>query len=456
MRLSKPIETSGVFWLPDAPEDKLPGSLRISTSGATTLEVAGIFGNPQATFHAMGVTDKPLSEEEPPDLRRIVGRVEHGGLVTLDVCATKSVNFGSNAKSIILALYAFFGVSYDKEEKIAFSEVKFSASGLDEWLSISGITFEQHSRTSGSIHFRIPDEISLNLPGDIQLEFNFDLTVPGGPVLILETGVKQKAYAKLTLKESKSIEDILPIIRKLCNFLSFAIDQTVPIDSITGYVGNPPKAVKAYSDIGPHPEKEAKILQHKMLFSFNEVSVQLEQSLTKWLEGYEELGPVFDLYFASKGDPAQYIETEFLQLAQAVEVLHRRRHQETVMSETEFEGIVDSLVESCPEDRKSWLKDKLRYANELSLRKRMLASVKPFEDYFGGHSVAKTFVNDFVKARNYLTHYSSTAEAVPTQGLWPLTRKVEALLQIHLLRLIGIDPEPIVEKNSRIRGNLGL
>ena len=43
MRLDKPIDSTGEFWLPGSPDDKVSGTLRIAQNGEVTLELAGAF-----------------------------------------------------------------------------------------------------------------------------------------------------------------------------------------------------------------------------------------------------------------------------------------------------------------------------------------------------------------------------------------------------------------------------
>jgi len=156
VRLSEPIEKSGYFWLPEDPEKRLPGVLRTTETGETTVEVIGIFGDESAAIGGAS-----------PDLDRVVGMLESGDMVTLDRCFYKhrNIRFGGLSKSTIHARFLLSGASYNKGEPITFSMFNFSVEGLDEWLCISGIRIERNSDgKSASIHFAPPNEIPLLLP----------------------------------------------------------------------------------------------------------------------------------------------------------------------------------------------------------------------------------------------------------------------------------------------------
>ena len=115
------------------------------------------------------------------------------------------------------------------------------------------------------------------------------------------------------------------------------------------------------------------------------------------------------------------------------------------MDETEFEKLVEHLVDQCPEEKREWLSDKLNYGNEVSLSKRLRDIIKPFKDVIGNRTKRESLINKIVKTRNYLTHYDQSLELEAAQGedLWPLCLKMELLFQLHFLKLIGFSREQI-------------
>ena len=76
MRLTEPVETQGVFWLPDCPNDRLQGVLRISTLGAVTLELSGVFGGVISVLNDAGITLDPPAPTIKADHQRIIGVIE--------------------------------------------------------------------------------------------------------------------------------------------------------------------------------------------------------------------------------------------------------------------------------------------------------------------------------------------------------------------------------------------
>ncbi len=460
MRISEPIETSGYFWLPGKSDQRLPGVLRVSETGKITLEVIGIFGDTVAAL-----ADSSL------DLQRVVGVVENGDLVTLEHCfyAKRNISFGGLSKSTIDANFFLRDVQYDQDEAIVYSQFRFSLEGLDEWLSITGlsVSYNWDERTA-SIHFNPPQEIMYQLADGMSLTFTFNWTLPSISA-VTEAKITQKAFITIKSESVRPIEDFLALVFKVSNFLCFAIDETVSIDSATCYskditretVDGKKKEVpiQLYYQDSQLSEARPKISQHNMLFRYRHVANQLETILKNWLINYETSAPAFNLYFASKAGAHRYLDGRFLSLIQGIETLHRRNSKDTFMPEAEFVDLVEALVKSCPPDQQEWLKKKLEYANELPLRHRISQMLKPFESLYGDSKQRKHFIRKVIDTRNYLTHYDERLAQRAARGkeLWSLCMKLEALFQLHFLRLVGLDSDIInnlVNENHALRDKL--
>lgn len=460
MRISEPIEISGFFWLPGKPDQRLPGVLNVSTTGETTLEVIGVFGDVMTAF-----TDSPL------DFPRVVGVVENGDVVTLEHCFYKNrnISFGGLSKSTIYANFFLCGVQYDEGDAITFSEFRFSLEGLDEWLSISGLRVEHNwEEKSASIHFSPPKEVVYQLPDEMTLAFTFGWTLPGDPI-VTEAKITQKAFVTLRSESLRPIEDFLALVFRVNNFLCFAIDETVSLDSATCYssaitrgVGDGGKLkvpIKLYYQSTPLSDARPKIAWHNMLFRYGHVANQLEGILKNWLSNYETSEPAFNLYFASKAGAHKYLDGRFMSLAQGIETLHRRNSKDTLMPEAEFSELVVALVKSCPPGQQDWLAKKLEYANELPLRHRIRQMLEPFESLYGDAKQRKHFIGKIIDTRNYLTHYDEKLadQAAKGESLWGLCMKLEALFQLHFLRLVGFDGDlmkNLVNENYALRNKL--
>ena len=381
---------------------------------------------------------------------------------------TSSLSFPEGlATASVHADIAFIGALYEENETVAFSELSLEVEGLNAWLSVSGIEVEQdYASQTGLIRFHVPDDIKLTITPDLDLWFRTAVTPPSISWNMSEAVVRQTALALMRSRQPQPIAYFSSLAFKLCNFLTLALDHPVSIQSMTGYLDHPEREenrripVKIYSQFGPWPERKPSIRHHDILFRLHDIEDQLEMIMATWFEKHELLSPAFNLYFASRSRSTQFLDVKFLWLAQALESLHRRTSDETAMPVGEFRSLCDSLMEVCPQSSRQWLKAKLDYANELTLRKRIGKLIDPFEQWFGGPSGSRNLINMVCETRNYLTHYGNTAgEEIATSPsrLYPLYGKLEVLLQLQFLGIIGLDATlvaNVIDRNQSLRRKL--
>ena len=460
MRIKEEFKKLGYFWLSSAPREKVPGTLSISDGGTIELEIVRQFER-RTPFGGVGFGGGG---------KRIVGHIENNKIVTLDDCFYKRIGGGIGiSKSLIHVGRVFIGVKYDEGEIPLFNSLTCSVEGIDEWVGISGIEFDlQHEERATTISYQRPAEVELNLGNGMQLLITFSL----GARLsrIKEARISQKTYFTLISQEARELDNFTSVVRKITNFLCFAMDQTVSLDSMSatsdnlhqdigeGKTGTIP--IDIYYPSWPYSKDEPDTNESK-LFEFKEIQNDAGRIISNWIEAYEQIAPTFNLYFLAKMGMQTYLEERFMALVQGLEAYHRRTSDEKRMDEAEFKELIDDLIDRCPQKRKEWLKGKLRYGNEVSLRHRLKNLIEPFEDVIAEWQKPKGLIDKIVNTRNYLTHYDLSLEskAAKDEELWPLCLKMELLLQLHFLRLIGFSYEQIdslLANSIPLRRKLGL
>ena len=377
MRIKEEIKRSGRFWIPSAPEKQVDGTLTISDGGRIELKVNRPFAS----------DIRGIFNFNSEGLNRIVGHIEKDGLVTLESCVyrenKRSIYHGALYTSDLISVGRIFtGVQYDEDEIPRFNTLKFSVEGIDEWVAISGIEVDYHrlEEHSASILYERPTDVVLNLENDIQLLITFSWTPPGWPNA-KEAKITQKTYFKLVSEDARELDEFISVAHRITEFLCFAINETVSLDSMSatsddltediGEDRTQPKSIKIYYQSWPYAENEPKINRNDMLFKFTDIRGDAERIIDDWIKAYEQIAPAFRLYFLAKLGSQTYLEEKFLTLAQGLETYHRGTSNEKVMNEAEFEGLVENLLNQCPEERKEWLERKLKHGNEVSLRKRI-------------------------------------------------------------------------------------
>jgi hypothetical protein len=80
---------------------------------------------------------------------------------------------------------------------------------------------------------------------------------------------------------------------------------------------------------------------------------------------------MYDLYFGIIHSSNMYVDHKFLSLMQALETYHRRILGGNELSENHHNKRILEILTAVPDQYRQWLEEKLKYSNELSLRKRM-------------------------------------------------------------------------------------
>lgn len=439
MRIEGEYKKTGYFWLPDNPDRKIPGTLTIKDGGYAELEIVGLFDN----------SIKAVNKQD--DLNRIIGHVEKDGLVTLDKCfyKNKNISLGGISKSNIHVNQVLSGVAYDKDEDVTFNTFSFSVDCLDEWVYISGINVDTdiENRTA-TIRYNPPESITYKLDNQMELEICFAYTLPGFPN-ITEAKITQRVYFKLKCNFLRPLSEFIEIAYKITNLMCFAIDDTVSLKRLSatsneiqqdgGNGKSYPVSINIYYASIPFTEKAPKKTWHEMLFTFGVIKENAQEVINRWINSYETISPAFNLYFSTKIGAQRYLDGKFLALAQGLETYHRRTSTETLMDVTEFSSLVSIILEHCPEDRTDWLQGRLMHGNEVHLGKRIKSIIEPFKDHLGNSKYRSKLIRAIVDTRNYLTHYNEDLKESAAHGkdLWSLCLKMEAIFQLHFLKLIG-------------------
>lgn len=468
MKLSKSIKKTGFFWLPESPETRLPGILSISETGEIVLEINYLSDNSK---HRITGSDGIDWNE----LVIISGIVENEDITlykTIMIKQNHHVPLSYGVSNIIFHVhFALFGFEYKNEKEIMLSSMKVSIEGLKEWLFLYGISTQNDYEAKNYIISSEPfPGISMGNHDNFDLGINFDISFNQTR---FDVNITQEAYFCLTSEKLRPLDDFLDMIYKVRTFLCFAIDRMVSIQSIISYSND--KLIKIQDNSICRPiqiyyksfsssNEITNIHRHGMLFPCSHIDDKFDRIIKKWLDSYNIIEPVFRLYFASSSMFNTYSSERFLLLVRAMEVFHRRNFDSQRFPDQEFENILQVIVSNFSEDTKlkSFVSDKMQFANEVSLRKRIKEIIYPFQNLFKSKKQIKSFVEKVTNTRNYLTHYSHSLEnkaAIEGEDMYKLCIKIEALLQLHFLQLIGLNTETIqtiAKNNHHLRHKLDL
>ena len=412
MRIKEEFKGTGNFWIPSVPEKTVHGILSISDGGNIELEVTtGQLKDKDRTFNVT--------------LERIVGYIQKNGSipsipVTLDDCYYKILpTLGGNSQSLIRMSRAFIAVQYDQDEIPSFNTLTFSVEGINDWIDTSGIRVESASeKSSAIISYEPQEDITLNLHNDMQLLIIWRPSLKYS--INKEARIIEKIYFKLISQSARELDDFVSVARKITEFLCFAMNETVCLESMCAISDDltqeiadsktEPVPINIYFPSWPYSKDVPQINLYNMLLKFKEIQNDAGRIINNWIKSYEQYDSAFRLYFLAKMGKQTYLEEKFLTLAQGLEAYHQR-----VIS------------------------------RQVSLKDRITGIIKPFKDLIGIDENQLELIDSIVHTRHYLTHHNPSREPGAAKGvnLWPLCMKMELLLELHFLQLMGFNREKI-------------
>lgn len=461
MKMANPIEASGYFYLPEMPAEKMLGTLRISIHGEITLDITYLSSNIDWKKKIFGVMP-----EKGAYMESIVGdvKIEESiagdaeikrdyDVVSLQRCRctewgiiSGDFDSGMSISLTFLAQICFIGAKYDTGADASFSKIVFSVEGINEWIG-SGIAVRPIPRGNNplagiSVNYTPPEPIEIHLYNGMNLQFHARWSGPILGQVVSKVEISQHWSVHLICEEPHSVDSLLNVVSRIRNFLYFAMDKITYLKFIRGY--SPAhkviyganrktelKTISVHYKSSPMEPEEIKTPWYHMLFPYSWVRCDLEKLLNQWLIEHERHDSAFNLYFDVRSGIYLQSETRFLSLVQSIESLHRKMCRDATSS-----------------------------ANEIPLRHRLTSMLGEFADLYGEKKKRKTLIKSIIATRNYLTHRDDEMKGKSAKGqdLFVLHEKLEALFQLQILRLIGMDSATIfkiVENNRSIQGKLG-
>jgi len=436
------FEYKGIWWLPNKPKEQISGVFKFTPNEGAILDLIGSF-----------------KDTEP---KIILGISSDGKKITLYKCFKTQSNLSilGFSTSSFYANMAFVGIHFQKTEDIKFKGLSVHYMYLDEWFNISGFVDIQYSSDEKEIVIKYellkPIQAVIN---DYKIFLDIRVTPPTLSIVQKEASIKQMVYIRVESSEEKPFDEYLNIIYLIQNFLSLGITEPVyplivegktemnkkiiKINKETINYYYPPVKVYGALDI---PKVPKTLYPFDMLFTFRDISDKFEFFLKNWLEKADLLEPVYNLYFETLYSPRINLKHKFLSLLQAIESYHRRTMNNFEQPEKQHKKKIEEILNAVPHKHKDWLKDKLAYSNEPTLRKRLKDILKKFADVSNKFiSDKKSFVEKVVTTRNYLTHYDETLKKQSAEGeeLYHFTQNIKILLEICLLEELGFTSDNI-------------
>lgn len=471
--MTEKFEYDGFWWLPENPDEQIPGTLIFDPTQGAFLNLLGAFGE---------------RRKEPLNCDIVLG-ISRNNQITLYNCREAKQVFPSFyfTPSTILAETVLVEKHFCRKEDITFRKIEVYYSHLDEWVNISG--FDSNLLTKAyddlknqgefTVAYKYP-ELSKNKAvidslGEVYLSIAVKL--PSSDFVQKEVYIKQSAKIHIELKEKRSLWDYQAVIDKIQNFLSLGVSSAVYPVSIKGLLlqeDSKSLPISIYYRLPNVPKTDGNILPHQMLFNLSDLSGDFAQYLKRWFDKYDLLEPTFKIYFGIIHTPGinrmneLLFTNQFLNLMQAIECYHAKRYGDEGQYQSDekyFNGLYPHLtgfLKSLPTDiidsefKKNLGENSFKYLHHHSLRKRFKDLLKRFENTisnrFGNtNKEMNNFISKAVATRNYYTHLGEMSEDVvkSNRELQKISAKLAFLIELCFLYELEISEYIIKEIVSR-------
>jgi hypothetical protein len=465
--LSELHEWTGHWWLPDNPDDKVPGVLTFDPKKGLKLRLIGGWEYRVMEEPVPGVTTLANEFQRWP---MVHGLGDEKYITLLDVNFRSANSFSLHnfsdppTKMELGAHMALVGCLLEEPEEPAFVAGIATVENLTQWAGHTGVKMTHFFRADGDA-----DGVS----GNIELTRREPMTAELGDVLgklhqvswqpfadQYRSGtvarIKENASVEFSSENGRTADEWIHYLAAFGDLVSMSTLTACGLISLRVYL--PPTPEKYPED---HPQRNmrhevavyvTRVVRPKPAESAHEArqmiltlaDLSFDQLLPRWMAVHEKFaaarGMILGLHYVTGG----YIETQVVTAVAAAESFHRALELAPPMPGEQFRSLRKLLLAAVPMQFKSWLSDRIM-RNEPTLKQRLTElATRP-------GAFMKELVPDAEKwakaagdARNTLAHVGASGEQ-DTNDLFTVVRVTEAVVIINLLHEVGV-PEPRLKK----------
>lgn len=438
-RIPAHAEFVGEWFLPSSEEEaqKIPGTLSW-TSQQASLELHDSFTPLRGAIYGDEVHTYPT----------VYGATTKSELVTLLDASRAGAGLsigpaGFRQPERLVSSWVVVGAHVDAQT--LYSEIRVRIPGLQIWLCPSGIEqtiLHKTKETAPSVIYRIeslPEEKSEISSPPATLGWGIDRTFSGD--LITEISVMTSACLRIQTNTPQNLDWFFAQLGKVTTLLAFLAGTPMAPDEVTAKVANSDISVAVLVAL-----REANYCAHRKPSDFymlrSNMDADLGATFAKWFELYDQIAMPCQLALSVLSSENLWLHVEFLSLMQALEGFHRATMPGLYTSEANYETVKHALSNAIPKtigpDHRDALKSRIRYGNEVSLRKRLDALVSrlklPLRRHILGGDGAVP--RSWVITRNYYTHWDEASRELTLDGVEMHRAGVRMR---HLIRALYLD-----------------
>lgn len=443
--LNEDFETVGEWFLPDAPERKIHGTLTYK-NGCTELHLSEPFNRLTGNLSTADEQRYPL----------IYGYTRDSCAVTVlgGLRMGMSINFGSGGprqSERILSTVMVIGALVPIDE--VYPQVSFRVPGLHIWLSRPSVNHSfESTETEGGIHcFRVQSVPPENVRVDaICAEISWWVGTTSSADPFGTINVSSSGWISIRPDTPQPLDWYFGISSKITTLISFLAGCPMPPDCISASLGAP--HLHASVMVGLRERAPCKYRHfHEFFLPLGRMGRTLKDVLVRWFEECPRIWTPAQLAASIFGSKHLWLHVEFLSLMQALEGLHRSASDGTYMNADDYEPVKRAIIDAIPTnvapDHKASLTARIRYGNQISLAKRLAELARRLPD-----PLLKLILDEngkvpriWVDTRNYYTHWDDELRGniLNDKEMFYASVRMRHFLRALYLDLIGIPHQEI-------------
>jgi hypothetical protein len=455
-RIDTAFESWGGFSKPMQGAPIIRGKLKYNPETGIELELVE---NPQGPAAIMA------SEMGPNTL---FGQLLNGTLVTLSDCLVSNVSIGAGVGSptTLHVGRALIGAHAPDLDELQLKAYAVELSSMSNWTMRAPVELKLTPEGSESKGF----DVTARLPDTIQVPLEdrtFDVEVTHGfrtEHKLDSLMIRWSAAVEIRAHNALPLRALMEIAWQSKNLFSLLIGDRLSVRSIDLDPGKPSsdgveeRSALLYHQIDKHDHKD--IHPAMMLLPYGMIAEDFKGIVEKWFRRTEQATLATNIFFASDILISGSTNARFLAVSQAAESYHRSLESGLYMNQVDYDAAIQILTSHIPPiiqgDHRQSLKNRLRYGNEYSLRKRLSEMLKRIPSNAATRIAGDIpqFISKVVDTRNYFTHYDHTARsnALDGKNIVIAAERLRFLIVANLLHDLGIPAAkllPILERSRQ-------
>ena len=445
--IPNPVELIGEWQIPSESEPlTISGALSWSSQRAT-LALQGSFSPLRGAVHAGDVRTYPA-------VHGVTTGSEYISMLQASSAGT-GMSFGAagmRQSERLVSSWVIVGAHVFQET--LYSEVSVRIPGLQLWLCRSCLSHTLTAPADGgpfSLQYRldrVPEEV-FEVP-NISSTFVFGYGWSTSGNTRSEISIQTSAYVRIRPSTPKDLEWYFEQIGKTTTLLSLVSGSPMAPDQVSAKLADDGPDVQIL--VALREARYCNFQNHNDFFMLRDnAGIALEEIINRWFEIYDSVAMPSQLALSVLSSEKLWLHVEFLSLTQALEGLHRAILSGLYTTEEQYEGTRKALCNAIPQhvasDHNDALRARIKYGNEISLRKRLAALVERLPIDMRKHILGGdgSVPQSWVATRNYYTHWDEASKGAVLDGVEMHRSHVRMrhLLRALYLNLIGIPASAI-------------